>query len=172
MKKYYFITISFILFYIISVGRYIAPPRLPVYILYVKNIPPDSIQTFVDLFIKSRKIKTVTQGELTELFANETNSKAMALLNSDKLNTRELNKLADNLTPLANSLGIEIFNSKNADTSKYIIDSIRWRVGVIPIKDTTRIKKFMFIPDGDNTESPYPILKSFLEKVLSSGYIN
>lgn len=146
-------------------------PGLPVYLLYIKNKPPDSIQTFIKLYLQSKKVKVIDWNEVMALTTAEVNAEATALITSGNLNTKTAKNFTDKVNPVSNVLGLQIFNSLSEDSSEYYIDSVSWQVSLVPAKDTFSIKRLKFLPANSRESNPYLTLKALMEKILSSGYL-
>ncbi len=76
-------------------------PRLPVLLAY-KNITPDSIQTFIKLYLQSKKVKVVDRDELTKLVADEINSAAEEFYRNGNSNKNAEKFIGDRLDPVGN----------------------------------------------------------------------
>ncbi len=55
--------------------------------------------------------------------------------------------------------------------SSYLIDSIQWKINYVPAKDTIPAVRRKFISLDRSQEKLYITLKSFIDEVLSSGYL-
>jgi hypothetical protein len=145
---------------------------LPVCISYIKNTPPpDSIQTFISLYLKSKKIKVIDWSEAMRLFQESTKTEMMSLINSGNLNNRTAKDFASKINPVSNILAVQIFQNTSIDSFNYNIDSIRWQTSLVPTKDTFSIKTLVFVPDNKSETNPYLTLKAFLENVLTSKHL-
>ncbi len=147
-------------------------PRLPVYISYKYNtrVIPDSIRNAINFYLKAKKIKVLDQDQLMALIVAEMNSTLTSLINSGGINDRTAKNIGDKLDPVGNIVAVQVFNSQQSE-DMFIIDSIYWRVKAVPFKDSAWMHKEMFVPDSTAKLSTNATLKSFVDKVVSSGYL-
>lgn len=101
------------------------------------------------------------------LFSEGIQTEMMSLTNSGKLNEKSAKDFVKNMPPVCNILAVRIFND-SAHIDNYLIDSIRWYVDVMPVKDTANRVLNTFIPKRENKTNPYIILKSFADNVIQS----
>lgn len=90
---------------------------------------------------------------------------------NNKISGGDIGKeMRDKYEPVCTVLWMNIFsNQSHPDT--YNIDSIYWRTNVLPAKDSgTSIQRFY--PYKKEGESVYFVLRSFLDSVIVSGYLN
>jgi len=144
-------------------------PRLPVLLVY-KNNSPDSIQTFIKLYMQSKKVKVVDQDEMRKLVGDEIMSAAEEFYRNANSNTKAEKYIGDRLDPVGNILALQIYNTWGMDSS-YVIDSINWKINHVPAKDTIPAVRRMFISQDRSQEKLYITLKSFIDEILSSGYL-
>jgi hypothetical protein len=144
-------------------------PRLPVLLVY-KNITPDSIQMFIKLYLQSKKVKVVDQNELRKLVADEITSAGEEFYKDGNANKNAKKFIEDRLDPVGNILALQVFNSWESDSS-YLIDSIKWKINYVPAKDTIPALRSKFISKDISEEKLYNNLKSFIDDVVSSGYL-
>jgi len=101
------------------------------------------------------------------LFSEGIQAEMMSLTNSGKLNEKSAKDFIKNMPPVCNILAVTIFNDSTY-SKNYLIDSIRWHVDVIPVKDTASRASNTFIPKPENKTNPYIVLKSFADNVIQS----
>lgn len=101
------------------------------------------------------------------LFSEGIQAEMMTLTNSGKLNEKSAKAFVNNMPPVCNILAVTSFND-STHTDNYLIDSIRWYVDVMPVKDTANKVFKSFIPQSENKTNPYIVLKSFADNVIQS----
>lgn len=138
---------------------------MPVLISYKQPMPPDSIQDFIKIYMQTKKLEIINAGGYMELFKESFSANMMDAINSGKLNSETAKDLP--YLPVCNSLFLRIFSDTIQVANKYVIDSIKWAVKLLPSKDTSILWKSYF-PLGDDAENPFFQLKSFVDIVLSS----
>lgn len=171
MKRHSFV-IAPVLFILICINKGVIDNHaysLPVCISYINSTPPpDSIQSFISIYLQSKKVKVINWSQAMKLFQESAKIEMMSLINSGNLNERTAKSFGDKVNPVSNVLAIQIFQNHSTDTLNYYIDSIRWQTSFIPAKDTFSVKKMTFIPDSKLERNPFVVLKAFLENVLFS----
>lgn len=146
--------------------------KLPLFIAYVKKQPPDSIQDFMKIYLTTKQIEVITWKGVMELFQNEIQVEMMSLVTSGKINNiteAKASQFSNSLRPVSNILAMNIFTD-TLNQSNYIIDSIEWYIGSMPVKDTNQVK-IKFYPGNENKANPYFVLRSFSDWVVSSGLL-
>ncbi len=140
---------------------------LPVNLVFVKPLPPDSIREFVKAYLQINKIETIDWKQGIELWGKKSKDKMLELINSKKFNEETAKNITSLIGPVYNILAIEIF-SDSTNTEYYKIDSIRYTITIM-FTDTSRKKK-VFIPSKNN-KNPFIPLKAFTDEVLASGLL-
>jgi hypothetical protein len=137
---------------------------MPVLVTYKERQPPDSIQDFVKVYLQSKKIEVVDLDRMIAIYKEEIMSNAMKLMDNGKFNDKTAKTFHE--TPVGNILKIQIF-SDTINEVEYKIDSIKWLTNVWPVVDAKEnIKKF--ISSDSEKETPFSVLKLFLDRVIES----
>ena len=131
------------------------------------SIVPDSINDFMTVYFQTKKIDVIKWEQVMTLFSEGIQAEMMSLTNSGKLNEKSAKDFIKNMPPVCNILAVTIFNDSTY-SKNYLIDSIRWHVDVIPVKDTASRASNTFIPKPENKTNPYIVLKSFADNVIQS----
>ncbi|HQV60738.1 MAG: hypothetical protein IPN39_07360 [Chitinophagaceae bacterium] len=141
--------------------------KIPLTIVYKFSIVPDSINDFMTVYFQTKKIDVIKWEQVMTLFSEGIQAEMMSLTNSGKLNEKSAKDFIKNMPPVCNILAVTIFNDSTY-SKNYLIDSIRWHVDVIPVKDTASRASNTFIPKPENKTNPYIVLKSFADNVIQS----
>lgn len=121
----------------------------------------------MNVYFQTKKIEVIKWEQVMTLFSEGIQTEMMSLTNSGKLNEKSAKDFVKNMPPVCNILAVRIFND-SAHIDNYLIDSIRWYVDVMPVKDTANRVLNTFIPKRENKTNPYIILKSFADNVIQS----
>lgn len=141
--------------------------KRPLAIVYKNRSVPDSIRDFLNVYFQTKEIEVIKWEQVMTLFSEGIQAEMMSLINSGKLNEKSAKDFVKNMPPVCNILAVSIFNDSTR-TDNYLIDSIRWHVDVMPVKDTTNRVLYTFMPKSENKSNPYIVLKSFADMVLQS----
>ncbi len=141
--------------------------NLPLLISYKKFTPPDSIQDFIKIYLQTKKIEVINWKQAMSLLSEGSQTQMMSLINSGRFNEQNAKGIVKNMPPVCNILAVSIFNDSTY-SKNYLIDSIRWHVDVMPVKDTASRASNTFIPKPENKTNPYIVLKSFADNVIQS----
>lgn len=139
--------------------------KAPLAIVY-KNTP-DSLQDFLKVYFQTKKLEVINREQVMPLLQEAIMTEGLALINSGKLNQQTADNFSKNMLPVCNVLSMILYNDTTY-TETSLIDSIRWRVDVMPVKDTTNRTLNTFMPKPENKSNPYIVLKSFADMVLQS----
>lgn len=146
---------------------------MPVFISYLKKTPPDSIQDFIKVYLQTKQIEVINWDYVMQLFKQETSAEIMSWINSGKVENMTQAKSAEfakSLKPVCNVLAINLFRD-SAITNKFIIDSIYWHIGTMPVKDSVyKINKY--IPGNSDKSNLFFLLKKFSDEVIETGILN
>lgn len=143
--------------------------RLPLCVMYTKNAPPDSIQEFIKVYLRFKKIDIINIKDAIALYSGVLQSDITNAITSGSLENLTSAKASDMVmlkAPVANLLKIEIY-SDTTKSDQLSIDSIQWYVDYLPSRNKHPETR-MFFPSGENKINPFTILKSFSDTVLSS----
>lgn len=146
-------------------------PKMPLVISYIKKQPPDSIQDFMKVYFQAKKVEVISFDSYMSLYKEQLMGRMNDWVTSGKangMNESNLDKYKEEISrPLCNVLAIKIFNDSISKDS-YVVDSIHWYTGFLPVKDTSKREFKSFVPLQENKNNPYLVLKSFADKVLAS----
>jgi hypothetical protein len=174
MKKFLFILLFYSTFTSFSyfINRTLkGEPGLPVFVSYHSNEPPDSIKDYVNAYLKSKKVRIIkTREELRALVEAEIKSMTMRVINNGNISPRDIRNMANYLDPVGTVLAMDFYKSNPGQTT-FTIDSIYWKSKAVPGRDTIWDYKGMFVPDSVSRLTTKSVLKSFIDKILSSGYL-
>ena len=166
LKSFLVISIFFLVLKKSTISNSLGERKLPVFISFAKQQPPDSLMDFVKVYIQAKGYQTINEKEAMESVFEEIQNSREKYLNSGNYN----NNPNASTIPVCNVFWIKIFNDTNESTY-YKIDSIHWKINLLPIKDSgSYLQKYVpkGIKEGDNE---YSLLKSFVENVISTGYL-
>lgn len=141
--------------------------KRPLTIVYKNMSVPDSIRDFINVYFQTKKIEVIKWEQVMTLFSEGIQAEMMSLTNSGKLNEKSAKDFVKNMPPVCNILAVTVFKD-STHTGNYLIDSIRWHLDVMPVKDTTNRALNTFMPKPENRSNPYIVLKSFADIVLQS----
>lgn len=153
--------------------RKVAKNQMPVFISYLKKIPPDSIQDFVKIYLQTKKFEVINWETAMQLFKQEMSEEMISWINSGKINNKnQVNpeEFVRSLKPVCTVLAIDLYRD-SANQTNFVIDSILWHTGTMPVKDSN-FTIYKFIPAADQKPNPYYTLKSFADEVFKSGKLN
>lgn len=141
--------------------------KLPLLISYKSFTPPDSIQDFMKVYLQTKKIEVINWKQAISLLSEGSQTQMMSLINSGRFNEQNAKDIVKYMPPVCNILTVSIFNDSTSKEN-YLIDSIHWITDFMPVTDTTNKVFKSFIPELENKNNPYLVLKSFADKVLAS----
>lgn len=166
MKVIYKLLFGFSVFFLLSFAYKRANNKLPVFISYQKTIPPDSIQDFLKVYLQTKKIEVINWSEVMKLLTREIQTEMMNKINSGNFNEKTAAEIGKSGKPVCNVLALQIFHDTTF-LENYIIDSVRWFVGSMPVKDTNQ-QRLVYIPNNNLKNNPFFVLKDFTDKIIDS----
>lgn len=161
-----FLTFSLLSFVYKNANSKLHTNKLPVFISYQKEIPPDSIQDFLKVYLQTKKIEVINWSEVMKLFTGEIQTEMMNKINSGNFNEKTAAEIGKSGKPVCSVLAMQIFHDTTF-TENYTIDSIKWYVGTMPVKDTVQ-QRLIYIPESNLKNNPFLVLKDFTDKVVES----
>ena len=145
---------------------------LPVWIEYSSSVP-DSIRDFSRTYFQSKHIRVIGMKEAMELIMSNSNTLLMNKMQSGSITSeKEITEIVEQSAskPSCSKLGMTLFRNENEN--QLIIDSIRWNVIPMPLKDTIlKRNQYVFYPAKIRKENIFLEWKSFLDTVLASGLL-
>lgn len=101
-----------------------------------------------------------------KLFTGEIQTEMMNKINSGNFNEKTAEEIGKSGKPVCSVLAMQIFHDTTFKEN-YMIDSIKWFVGSMPVKDTVR-QRLIYIYDRNQKNNPFLVLKDFTDKVIES----
>jgi hypothetical protein len=140
--------------------------KLPVFLSFQKFTPPDSVQDFLKVYLQTKKVEVIDWNGVMKLFTGEIQTEMMNKINSGNFNEKTAAEIGKSGKPICNVLALQIFHDTTF-LENYVIDSVRWFIGSMPVKDTNH-QRLIYIPENNLKINPFLVLKDFTNKVIDS----
>jgi len=146
----------------------VSPERLPLLISYGSYNPPDSIADFFKVYLQSKGYEMMNGKDAMSMVTKAIEKATMEVIEQGGSIDFDA-AMRKNFKPICRVLKLQIFNSDT--TTAYPIDSIQFKVHILPARDTFALLNYYY-PEKNINANGYSTLKDFADKLIKKRILD